>query len=117
MNLPEKIRCPLCGAEKFPGEFPRCRGKTQTHSCLACKAKRQEVYNGRLLYRRIAMHKNKHLESEPALSVIAETVTHGVDCKKDPHVGGEQVHAPDHDGPYFVDGLKYCGRCHCALDH
>jgi len=37
---------------------------------------------------------------------------HGVDCRKVEHVGTGHLHYPDHDGPYDVDGVEYCGRCH-----
>lgn len=40
---------------------------------------------------------------------------HGIDCRKAPHVGEGYLHASDDDGPYDVDGLAYCGRCHVAL--
>lgn len=41
---------------------------------------------------------------------------HGVSCVKRYHVssaaGYGYMHADDDDGPYDVDGVKYCGRCH-----
>lgn len=43
-------------------------------------------------------------------------VTHGVDCNKEPHKGGGYLHSVAEDGPYDVDGVPYCGRCHLALD-
>lgn len=42
-------------------------------------------------------------------------VQHGVDCPKAAHVNGGELHAPDDDRPFDVDGLSYCGRCHCYL--
>ena len=44
---------------------------------------------------------------------LAGHITHGIDCPKSPHrVAGGYEHGEDDDGPYFVDGVKYCGRCH-----
>lgn len=40
---------------------------------------------------------------------------HGIDCRKVPHSGDGYLHAEDHDGPYDVDGVTYCGRCHAWL--
>jgi hypothetical protein len=41
---------------------------------------------------------------------------HVRDCPKVVHelIGG-YLHAADDDGPYMVDGVSYCGRCHCWL--
>lgn len=37
------------------------------------------------------------------------------ECQKVPHVGVGFLHDEDYDGPYEVDGVLYCGRCHsCA---
>lgn len=36
-------------------------------------------------------------------------------CKKAPHVGTGHLHAEDDDGPFDVDGVTYCGRCHSFL--
>lgn len=34
-------------------------------------------------------------------------------CQKIPHsAGGGYMHDEEHDGPYDVDGVLYCGRCH-----
>lgn len=43
-------------------------------------------------------------------------VRHGIDCRKVPHVREGMLHGPDDDGPFDVDGLVYCGRCHMAID-
>lgn len=40
---------------------------------------------------------------------------HGVNCPKAPHGAGGFLHLPEDDGPYDVDGVKYCGRCHSWL--
>lgn len=38
-------------------------------------------------------------------------------CRKEPHEArGGYLHAEDDDTPYYVDGLRYCGRCHHFLD-
>ncbi len=42
-------------------------------------------------------------------------VEHGKTCKKAPHGAGGYLHLPEDDGPYDVDGVKYCGRCHVYL--
>ena len=42
----------------------------------------------------------------------------GCPCKKEPHYGDGYLHDSMDDGPYDVDGLDYCGRCHHGLnDH
>jgi len=43
---------------------------------------------------------------------------HGLDCAKASHYPGETgyLHALEDDGPYTVDGVEYCGRCHAAID-
>lgn len=43
---------------------------------------------------------------------------HGVDCPKEPHLDQRAgyLHGPDDDGPYDVDGVMYCGRCHGWID-
>lgn len=33
-------------------------------------------------------------------------------CRKVPHTRDGYLHGEDDDGPYLVDGVKYCGRCH-----
>lgn len=45
-----------------------------------------------------------------------EVLVHGITCKKQQHVGTGHLHSVDHDGPYQVVGLHYCGRCHIYLD-
>lgn len=40
---------------------------------------------------------------------------HGVNCPKVPHAGIGHLHGEQDDGPYDVDGVAYCGRCHAAL--
>lgn len=42
-------------------------------------------------------------------------IQHGVSCVKAPHLGGGYLHDESDDNPYDVDGVKYCGRCHCYL--
>ena len=42
-------------------------------------------------------------------------VRHGVDCGKVPHEAEGYLHGAHDDGPYDVDGLTYCGRCHEAI--
>lgn len=37
---------------------------------------------------------------------------HGRTCRKVHHEHGGYLHASDDDGPYDVDGVMYCGRCH-----
>lgn len=38
---------------------------------------------------------------------------HGVMCPKAPHTKGDgYLHHGDDDGPYWVDNVTYCGRCH-----
>ena len=43
-------------------------------------------------------------------------VTHGKTCRKAKHIGAGYLHGEDHDGPYDVDGMLYCGRCHHYLE-
>ena len=40
---------------------------------------------------------------------------HGFDCGKVPHEAEGYLHSATDDGPYDVDGVRYCGRCHEAL--
>ena len=42
---------------------------------------------------------------------------HGVTCTKRTHTQGQggYLHGQEDDGPYDVDGVTYCGRCHEAL--
>jgi hypothetical protein len=40
---------------------------------------------------------------------------HGRDCPKIGHLGGGYLHTDNDDRPYDVDGIWYCGRCHCWL--
>jgi len=37
-------------------------------------------------------------------------------CEKIVHNGDGYFHSKDDDTAYFVDGIGYCGRCHCYLD-
>lgn len=46
---------------------------------------------------------------------LGPSVIHGKTCEKVHHVWSGWVHAPDDDGPYDVDGVSYCGRCHEVL--
>ncbi len=49
------------------------------------------------------------------ISESTDVLQHGRDCPKAPHYGGGYLHAGDDDKPYDVDGIAYCGRCHCWL--
>lgn len=40
---------------------------------------------------------------------------HGVSCLKAPHTRDGYLHSENDDGPYDVDGVTYCGRCHKGL--
>lgn len=43
---------------------------------------------------------------------------HGVDCPKAVHTPDNfhgYLHAADDDGPYAIDSVVYCGRCHCFI--
>lgn len=42
-------------------------------------------------------------------------VEHGKNCHKMPHNANSFIHAADHDGPYLVGMVNYCGRCHEML--
>ncbi len=42
-------------------------------------------------------------------------MNHHQDCEKVKHTGGGYLHGDNDDGPYDVDGLEYCGRCHAFL--
>lgn len=41
------------------------------------------------------------------------------ECRKVPHDNprGGYMHGEDEDGPYDVDGVMYCGRCHVWIEH
>ena len=47
--------------------------------------------------------------------VEGEPTQHGVNCPKRAHDRGGYLHDEEDDGPYTVDGLTYCGRCHLWL--
>lgn len=51
----------------------------------------------------------------PAPRKLDESIRHGVNCIKARHRGAGELHSPDDDTPYSVDGFLYCGRCHYAL--
>jgi hypothetical protein len=36
-------------------------------------------------------------------------------CHVAPHTGSGYLHDPEHMGPYDVDGVTYCGRCHVFI--
>lgn len=39
-------------------------------------------------------------------------VRHGIDCKKDEHLGSGYWHDAEDDVPYCIEDKVYCGRCH-----
>lgn len=57
-----------------------------------------------------------YLKTAPQLTTLPkqEPFRHGLTCHKIPHHPQQSgfEHAMADDGPYFVDGVKYCGRCH-----
>lgn len=56
--------------------------------------------------------------SAEAVSPASHAVkgVHGVDCIKVPHWRhGAFLHPADHDGPYEIDHVQYCGRCHAWM--
>lgn len=40
---------------------------------------------------------------------------HGAHCPKVVHIGKGYLHGENNDGPYDVDGVDYCGRCHARM--
>lgn len=41
---------------------------------------------------------------------------HGLTCEKVPHDPARAyLHRADDDGPYWMDNVQYCGRCHAYL--
>jgi len=43
-------------------------------------------------------------------------VYHGKNCPRAIHKSsGGYLHSEADDGPYYCDGVMYCGRCHVAL--
>lgn len=50
-----------------------------------------------------------------AVDQACESVKHGVNCPKMPHLGPGHIHGPDEDGPYSFGDFWYCGRCHRAI--
>lgn len=45
---------------------------------------------------------------------MREPVQHGVDCAEahhEPNTSG-YLHQSGDNSPYYVDGVRYCGRCH-----
>lgn len=40
-------------------------------------------------------------------------IRHGINCQKVRHdTGNGFFHEPNDNGPYYVDNVRYCGRCH-----
>ena len=59
---------------------------------------------------------SKHPQTIKRIIGVQPKVQHGVNCEKQDH--GDRtghLHGATDDGPYGVDGLKYCGRCHWSL--
>lgn len=57
-------------------------------------------------------------KSTPAIGKLPKwEVRHGETCKKNLHRSNSfaYLHSPDDDGPYDVDGVTYCGRCHESI--
>ena len=54
-------------------------------------------------------------EIEEHIFIDKSQIVHGLSCLKKQHLGAGYVHVADDDGPYEVDGVIYCGRCHEAL--
>jgi hypothetical protein len=50
--------------------------------------------------------------AEKLLAHIDKPAPPAPKCVKVPHAGTGYLHAEDDDGPYDVDGVLYCGRCH-----
>jgi hypothetical protein len=50
-------------------------------------------------------------------AAVPTTLSHGVSCTKVEHRVGMPgyLHSTNDDLPYDVDGVMYCGRCHCAI--
>lgn len=44
-----------------------------------------------------------------------DEIVHGVNCDKVVHVAWGYHHHDSYDGPYVVDEIQYCGRCHGCL--
>ena len=45
-----------------------------------------------------------------------EDIPYLMTCQKVRHnEHSAYMHPPDDDGPYSVDGVKYCGRCHTYM--
>lgn len=46
-----------------------------------------------------------------------KSLVHGVDCRESYHGNREGLrHAAGDFRPYDVDGVAYCGKCHCAMN-
>lgn len=62
------------------------------------------------------MEKDKSESVQPIVNATSVSKKwHGVNCPKVAHDGVGYLHAFDDDGPYDVDGVPYCGRCHLYL--
>lgn len=59
-----------------------------------------------------------HMTGEQLAEFAARiAVRHGINCRKVPHCfrGDGYLHMESDDGPYDVDGVTYCGRCHAWI--
>ena len=56
------------------------------------------------------------MESNFLVPTDTDDIWHGVNCDKVLHGNDAgHLHGENDDSPYFVDGCKYCGRCHESL--
>lgn len=58
----------------------------------------------------------RHTRRSEAAGQAVNPIQHGVNCPKVPHAGAGYLHDAAADGPYDVDGVRYCGRCHVWLE-
>ena len=69
-----------------------------------CAAKSKGAYFGKYVRGRFAH--------------VRKLTVHGVDCPKLPHTHPDLIsygHEAEFDGPFELEGVKLCGRCHAML--
>lgn len=45
--------------------------------------------------------------------ILTALIVHGKNCAKIVHAqGAGYLHGENDNSPYYVDGVRYCGRCH-----
>lgn len=88
--------------------------------CKVCNAKTESVFNIDFKAVLICEKCGTAIFAQQAIwyarenhVAVVKNRFHGYECKKVRHVKGVgYLHGRDDDGIYYVDGVRYCDRCH-----